>query len=154
VYLAWTCAVRGHAGTEPAWIAEDPKICHGTTIDHRDTLLGSHGPGDLDWVMSAISHISARYSARTWGMRPWRGSTSVVALSSYAAGTWRSAVQRADAGTGTGTTVTTDSSLRKSAGLVVNRGSLFAAAMLAIIRSATRPRGLRPMAITSAAIIP
>ena len=34
-------------------------------------------------------------------------------------------------GTGTGTTVTTDSSPLKSAGLVVNRGSLFAAAMLA-----------------------
>jgi hypothetical protein len=37
---------------------------------------------------------------------------------------------------------------------VVKRGSLFAAAMLAIIRSATRTRGLRPMLMTSAAMIP
>lgn len=47
-------------------------------------------------------------------------------------------------GMATGTTVTTDSSPLKFAGLMVNRGSLFAAAMLAIMRSATRPRGLRP----------
>jgi hypothetical protein len=44
-------------------------------------------------------------------------------------------------GIGTRTTATTDSSPWKSAGSVVNRGSLFAAAMLAITRSATRPRG-------------
>jgi hypothetical protein len=43
-------------------------------------------------------------------------------------------------GGGTGTTVTTDSSPWNPAGFVVKRGSLFAAAMLAIIRSATRPR--------------
>jgi hypothetical protein len=37
---------------------------------------------------------------------------------------------------------------------VVRGPSLFAAAMLAIIRSATRPRGLRPMLMSSAAMIP
>src|SRR6266851_8706839 len=131
---------------------EDLPRNHFRSPRHAAGIL--HGLGDLAWVMSAISRISAGYSARTWGIRLWRGFTSVVALSSYAAGIRRSAVQRADAGTGTGTTVTTGSSPRKSAGLVVNRGSLFAAAVLAIIRSAARPRGLRPMAITSAAIIP
>jgi hypothetical protein len=69
--------------------------------------------------------------------------------------TWSSpGIQEADAGTGTETTVTTDSNPRKSPGLVVNRGSPLAAAMPAIIRSATRLRGWRPLAITSAAIIP
>src|ERR1022692_2080249 len=110
-------------------------------------------PADLALVVAVVDE-DADAALTPADLR--RGFTSVVAFSGCAARTRRSAAQGAGAGTGTGTgtTVTTDSSPRKSAGLVVNRGSLFAAAMLATIRSATRPRGLRPIAITSAAIIP
>jgi hypothetical protein len=57
-------------------------------------------------------------------------------------------------GTCTETTVRICSSPRKSPGFVVNSGSRFAAATLAIIKSAIRRRGFRPIAITSATITP
>jgi hypothetical protein len=54
----------------------------------------------------------------------------------------------------TGTTVRRSSSPLKSSGLVVKRGRSSATAMAAIIRSATRRRGLRPALITAAQIRP
>ncbi len=60
----------------------------------------------------------------------------------------------APVGRRTGTTVSRLSSPLKSSGFVVNKGSSSATAILAIIRSAIRPRGVRPAPTTAAQIRP